>query len=265
MSDLDIMAGRRERNLVRLDDVTIDLVAEGRGPLIVLLPSRGRDSEDFDEVAAGLARAGFRVLRPQPRGACRSSGPLEGIRLQDLARDVARVIELEQAGPAVVAGHAFGSWVARMIAVDHPQLVRGIGLLAAAAKVIPPELRLAVQQAGDITLPEATRLAALARGFFLPGHDPRPWLSGWWEGAIRAQVCAVAATAQAEYWHAGTVPLLDLVSEHDPFKPRERWRESTEDFGNRVTFRLVPQASHALIPEQPAAVVEAVAAWAGEL
>ena len=62
------LAQERTRGLVKYDTVEIDLIAEGRGPLIVLLPSRGRDSEDYDEVAAGLAKEGFRVLRPQPRG-----------------------------------------------------------------------------------------------------------------------------------------------------------------------------------------------------
>ena len=47
----------RTRSLVKYDNVAIDLIAEGRGPLIVLLPSRGRDSEDYDEVAAGRAES----------------------------------------------------------------------------------------------------------------------------------------------------------------------------------------------------------------
>ena len=29
----------------------------------------------------------------------------------------------------------------------------------------------------------------------------------------------------------------------------------------RVTVKIIPNASHALIPEQPAAVVEAIADW----
>src|SRR5262245_38982378 len=43
----------RTREIVRQGDVAIDVIAEGTGPPIVLLPSRGRDSEDYDEVAAG--------------------------------------------------------------------------------------------------------------------------------------------------------------------------------------------------------------------
>src|SRR5690349_4792423 len=67
----------RTRELVRREGVTIEVISEGRGPVIVLLPSLGRDSEEFDPVAERLARAGFRVLRPQPRGYGRSIGPLQ--------------------------------------------------------------------------------------------------------------------------------------------------------------------------------------------
>src|SRR5215472_7635982 len=141
-------SGARTQELIRNNDVTIDLIAEGRGRLTVMLPSRGRGSEDYDEVAAGIARAGFRVLRPRPRGVMRSTGPLAGITLHDLAADVAFVIARENAGPAVIVGHAFGHFVARMTAVDHPHLVRGIALAAAAAKSYPVELAELVGKAG---------------------------------------------------------------------------------------------------------------------
>ena len=255
----------RSREIVRYDNVEIDLIAEGRGPLIVMLPSRGRDSEDFDDVASRLAEAGYRVLRPQPRGAGRSTGPLEGIRMQDLARDVAHVIARENAGPAVIAGHAYGNWVARMTATDHPALVRGIVLMAAAAKTYPDELRAAVQQSGDASLPDEQRLAALRKGFFLPPHDASVWLRGWAAAANKAQSVAASATKQAEYWQAGTVPMLDLVPDRDPFKPKEKWNESREEFGERVSVVVIPNASHALIPEQPDAVVDAILAWIAKL
>src|SRR5258705_1500085 len=96
----------RSREIVRYDNVEIDLIAEGRGPLIVMLPSRGRDSEDFDDVASRLAAAGYRVLRPQPRGAGGSTCPLAGIRLQDLGPDVAPVIARQKPGPSLLALHA---------------------------------------------------------------------------------------------------------------------------------------------------------------
>jgi pimeloyl-ACP methyl ester carboxylesterase len=259
-----ILAGKT-RETIKYGAVEIDLIAEGKGPLIVMLPSRGRDSEDFDDVAAGLAKEGFRVLRPQPRGAGKSTGPIDAIRMQDLAQDVAHVIEREKAGPAVIAGHAYGNWVARMTATDHPQLVRGIVLIAAAAKTFPDELRAVVQQAGDASLPAQTRLQALQRGFFLPGHDASVWLKGWAPAANKAQGMAATATKQAEYWQAGKVPMLDIVPDQDPFKPKDKWYESREEFGDRVTVTIINNASHALIPEQPQAVVDAITAWIRKL
>ena len=108
--------GQRTRQMVRYENVSIEVIAEGRGPLIVLLPSLGRDSEEFDPVAERLAAAGFRVLRPQPRGYGGSTGPMAGITLHDLARDVSVVVQRQNAGPAILAGHAFGHFVAKMTA-----------------------------------------------------------------------------------------------------------------------------------------------------
>lgn len=253
----------RTREVVAFGAVRIDVIAEGEGRLVVLLPSRGRGSEDFDEVAAGIAAAGYRVLRPQPRGAGASRGPADGIGMADLARDIAMVIEREAAGPAVIAGHAFGSWVARMTATAFPHVVRAIVLMAAASRHYPPELHAVVEAAGDLSRPVPERLAALSKGFFAPGHDPSPWLAGWAPEAVAIQRRAVAATPQASYWQAGDVSLLDLVAEHDPFKPRERWHETIEDFGTRGSVKVIADASHALLPEQPQAVVEAIVEWMG--
>ena len=240
-----VLAQERTRNLVGYDNVTIDVIAEGRGPLIVLLPSRGRDSEDYDEVAAGLAKEGFRILRPQPRGMLGSKGPLKEITLHDLARDVATVIARENAGPAVIVGHAYGNWVARMTAVDHPKLVRGVVLAAAAAKTFPARLSQLVSKSADMSVPEAERLAAMQDIFFAPGNDPRIWLKGWWA--------------------AGSVPLFDLQAGLDPFKPKGTENELKDEFPDRVTVAVIPGASHALLPEQPKAVVEAIAGWVRKL
>lgn len=234
-------------------------------PAIIMLPSLGRDSEDFDTVAAGLAARGFRVLRPQPRGILGSTGPLEGITLHDLARDIAEVIMQLGDGRAVVAGHAYGNWIARMTAADHPALVRGVAIIAAAAKSSPSHLGAVVTAAGDPRLTEAERLAALQEGFFAPGHDPRVWLTGWHPHVKAAQRGAAAAVDRALWWGAGSAPIFELQAEHDPFKPASMQGELKAEFGNRVTVEMIPGASHALIPEQPAAVVAALTRWTERL
>jgi pimeloyl-ACP methyl ester carboxylesterase len=236
-----------------------------------MLPSRGRAAEDFDEVAAGLAKAGFRILRPQPRGAGLSSGPMKGLSLHDFARDTAAVTRHEGGGPAVVVGHAFGNWVARMTAVDYPQLVRGVVIVAAAAKAYPAgftgakELSEAVRKSGDPGLPDGERLNYLRLAFFAPGNDAGVWLKGWYPEVDEAQFAAGRATKQSEWWSGGTAPLLDLQGALDPFKPRATMNEMREEFGERVTITAIPNASHALIPEQRVAAIDAIAAWVGKL
>jgi len=254
------------------DDIRIEVAVEGRGPLIVMLPSRGRGAEDFDDVAGELVKAGFRVLRPQPRGAALSLGPMQNLTLHDLAHDVAAVIRnAGDGGPAIIVGHAFGSWVARMIAIDHPELVRGVVMAAAAAKAYPAgfagakELSEAVRKSGDFTLPTSERLRYLRVAFFAPNSDARTWLQGWHPAADVIQLAAGRATQQSEWWSGGTVPLLDLQGELDPFKPRAMSNEMRDEFGERVSVVVIPNASHALMPEQPDAVAAAILAWIGML
>ena len=264
-------SAERTRNIIAYDDVRIDLIAEGAGPLVVLLPSRGRGSLDFDELAAGIAGAGFRVLRPQPRGVGESRGPMTGLTLHDFARDMAAVIGHEGGGPAVMVGHAFGNWVARMTAVDHPDLVRGVVIVAAAAKAYPNgfagarELSEAVRKAGDSKLPDEERLKYLQMAFFAPGHDPSVWLKGWYHEVDEMQFAAGRATKQSEWWSGGNVPLLDLQAADDPIKPRTMMNEIRDEFGDRATVIVIENASHALVPEQPAAVIQAIVGWMRKL
>jgi pimeloyl-ACP methyl ester carboxylesterase len=256
------MTAQRARKIIPAGAARIEVVAEGEGPLLVLLPSSSRDSDDFAAVAASFAAAGLRVLRPQPRGMAGSVGPMERLTLHDFAADVAAVIEAEGPGPAVVLGHAFGQWIARTLATDRPDLVRGVVLAAAAAKNAPSRLREQLARCMDTDLSVADRLAALRVAFFARGHDPVDWLSGWHKAAGAAQRAASAATPQSEWWTAGLAPVLDVQGEHDPWRPRDTLNQMRDDLGaDRVTVVVIPDASHALIPEQPEKLVAAVLDW----
>jgi pimeloyl-ACP methyl ester carboxylesterase len=250
--------------MVRQGAATIETVVEGDGPAIVMLPSLGRDGhEDFHDVAALLAAGGHRVLRPQPRGIGASVGPMEGVSLHDLAADVAAVIAELGDGRAVVLGHAFGHFVARMTAVDFPDRVRGVVLAAAAASTYRPEIAATPRRAADFSLSEAERLAALRLGFFVPGHDPTHWLTGWYPATQRMQIDSQEkqGVRREDWWHAGTAPFLELIPESDPFKPPAQWGEMRAAFGDRVATVIIHDASHALFPEQPEAVAAAILQW----
>ena len=128
---------------------------------------------------------------------------------------------------------------------------------------LPPTMRGFAElttYAGDPSLPEASRLECLSKAFFAPGHDPRVWLDGWYQAAHHAQSHARVNTPIDDYFSAGEhVPILDLQAEHDAvvipgiMKPY---------LGQRVTEALIRDAGHAMAPEQPRAMCDAIVQFA---
>lgn len=260
-----------ESSIVAHDDVRIEVLAQGAGPVIVILPSLGRSGADYDVVSANLASDGFRVLRPQPRGIGQSKGPMEDLSMHDLAADVASVLEHENQGPAIVVGHAFGNFVARQIANDRPDLVRGVVVAAASAGKVPPgstekpigpEMREAIDGPSNLSLPQEKQLEYLRKAFFAPGSDATVWLNGWYPETHHMESHAREHTPVDDYFAAGTAPILDLQAEADPVAPRRFSTVLKSMLGDRVTIVVIPNASHALMPEQPAAVSDAIASFA---
>jgi pimeloyl-ACP methyl ester carboxylesterase len=153
-----------------------------------------------------------------------------------------------------------------MTAVAHPELVRGVVVAGAAARNPPQEIQAAPRVAGNMALDDATRLAALRLAFFSPGHDAAPWLHGWYPRTQAMQAASSrGAVTQDAWWHAGRAPLLELIPDSDPFKPRQDWGQLKEEFGDRVTVKVIANASHALFPEQPDVVAQAIHEWAAAL
>ncbi len=228
----------------------------------VLLPSSLRDAGDFAELAARLAGRGYRVLRPVPRGMGRSTGSLAGLTLHALAGDVAHVIRaLGQGRPAVLLGHAAGHFIARVVDLDHPELVRGIVLAAAAARVFPPEVADAVDLIADSRRPRAERLMHLRRAFFAEGSDPQPWLDGWHPSLGPAYRAAARIPDKSQWWPVTHAPILDLQAADDPWRPPATRQELKDALGDRVTIRVIDRASHALPCERPDAVADAAIEW----
>jgi pimeloyl-ACP methyl ester carboxylesterase len=253
--------------VIERGDTRIEILSQGVGPLIVLLPSLGRGAEDFDAIATRVAATSFRVLRPQPRGIGQSKGPMSGIDLHDYANDIAAVIEHAANGPAFVVGHAFGNRVARLLATIRPDLVRAVSLVAAnvGRDPSPPNVRAAIRTSADPTAPEADRLAALQFAFFAPGNDARGWLSGWYPDVLAAQRIAGDKTSREEDYAAGRAPVLYLQPDHDPLAHVDNAEAYKHALGDRVTVVVIPHASHAAIAEQPEFIADELIKYARRL
>ncbi len=253
--------------MVTRGDARLEVLVQGRGRPIVLLPSLGRGAHDFDAIAVKLAQAGYRVLRPQPRGIGASRGPWEGVKLEDLAADIAAVVEANDAGPAFVVGHAFGNRVARTLATLRPELVRAVSLVAANVghKPSSPEVRAAIRLSADVTAPVAARLEALQFVFFAPGNDAGVWLEGWHPDVLAAQRIAGDLTPRSLDYAAGQAPVLYIQPGHDPLAHVEDAQEYKRALGGRITVVVIANAAHAVIAEQPDAVSDALIAYARKL
>jgi pimeloyl-ACP methyl ester carboxylesterase len=255
----------RTSEVVTVGEVTIETYIDGSGgPDVVLLPSYGRDGgDDFDPLTAVLADSGFRVLRPQPRGIARSRGPMTGVTLDDQGDDIARMLDKLGRGPAVILGHAYGNFIARVLATNHPEKVSAVILAAASGHTVTPAVNAAPFRAGDPGLSEDERLAALRLAFFAPGHDPSAWLTGWYPQTLATQHASVTAAGAAlkRYWTAGRAPVFEIIAALDPFHRRNEWPDLRSQLGSRVTTTVIEGASHALFPEQPAAVAHAVVGY----
>ena len=241
--------------------LSVDLC--GTGEAVVLLPSWARGAQDFADLMAALAMAGFYAIAVNPRGIDGSTGPLTGITLHDLAADVAGMIEALDAAPAHIVGHALGNRIARCLATDRPAVVKTVILLAAGGLVAPQhEAHEALKRTLTEDLPDAEWLRAIrTSSFFAPASDPMVWRQGWWPAVAAAQLAAVHASPQEEWWAAGTAPLLVIQGLEDGLAPPANGRALQEAFGDRVQLVELANAGHALLPEQPEAIAKAVVAF----
>lgn len=229
------------------------------GPLVLLMPSLGRGAVDFDDLGERLGAAGYRAQAVNPRGVARTSALPAAESLHDYAADLAALIALAGTGPAHVIGHAFGNRVVRCLASESPELVQSVTLLACGGQVEPDdEARNALFRCFEPGLPEAELMEAVRTAFFAPGNDPSVWRQGWWPAAARAEAAAVRATDPATWRHAGRAPLLIVQGLQDRVAPPENGRLLKRELGDRVTLVEIEGAGHALLPEQPAAIAEAV-------
>ena len=99
--------------------------------------------------------------------------------------------------------------------------------------------------------------------FFADGNDiPDHWTRGWHTKTAIAQGKAVAASADDESWHcAGGVPMLIVQPMQDRIAPIENAYALRDKCPQEVEIVEVQNAGHALLPEQPEAVAEAVLAF----
>lgn len=236
----------------------------------MLLPGQGRGPKGLTGLSRHLISAGYRVVLPEPRGFGESRSRLDGVTLRELADDVALAIRASGDAPVLVAGHAFGNRVARMLAATHTELVRGIVLLAAGGKFAPrPEVMSLLRVVQNNAEPLEQRVAAARAVLYGPKSSVAVEdmeLDEVSADTIRAQTGDPARPVPIDsWWNGGTAPMLVIQGLSDVIAPPENGRSLAADNPSRVTLVEFADLGHGMTHERPDLLAETISTWAKTL
>lgn len=233
----------------------------------VLIASARREASDFNELTASLVQAGYRTLAVEAPGIGDSDLPEGTVNLYDLAEGIKAVVDAEVSGPetaVAVIGHAFGNRVARAAATRYPGVFNAVVLIAAGGKnPIEPRANQALKNCFNPVRTASQRLDDLRYAFFADGNDiPDYWRRGWHIKTALMQGAASPATPDTLWLAGGEGDMLVVQGSHDRIAPKADTADVLQQqFPKRVEVVVIPNTGHALLPERPDEIAEAVMAF----
>lgn len=251
------------QRVIAQGDLNIEIFSKGEGPPVLMHPGAFRPAEDLQALGDRIAEAGYRAVAINARGMGRSVGPTEGVTTGAFSSDLWMVADALGLSEVHLLGHAFGNRVVRRASAEQSGRVLSITLLSAGGE-IGPSSRFA-ELAGRYLNPELQRqqrLAALREAFFAPGHESDDWADILEPKAFRWGVDV--QEGMAAWYQGGTAPMLIIHGLQDLVAPPQNaWNLAIM----RPNARLIaiPNCGHAMLPEQPVAIANAVIAFLLEL
>jgi 3-oxoadipate enol-lactonase/4-carboxymuconolactone decarboxylase len=251
----------------------VDLACEVAGPegapWIAFSNSLGGTMEAWDGVVERLSRR-YRCLRYDTRGHGRSGTSDRAVTMDDLAADLAGLLDAVGAEPAHIVGLSLGGMMAQALAASSPARVRSLTLIATAPHLPPPEPwreRAATVRARGMA---AVADAVIARWFTTPFYTSSPavvervrdrFLASDPKGYARCAE-AIAAMDLRPRLGAITAPTLVAAGSDDPVVPPAL----AEDLRARIKgagLVVLPGAAHLISVERPDALAWHIARHVG--
>ena len=238
------------------------LLHYGSGESVLLYPSLGRPGTDFDSLASDLARSGFHAIAINPPGIATTLATWAN--LGAIAEELWAIVDTAQLGRVILVGHAFGNRVMRATSAARPGDVAALVLLACGGDVAPdPEVVADLTDCFDARIDPSAHERAVKAAFFAAANDVGEWRNGWFADLAQRQREAVANSNFNDFALGGTAPCLvvqgldDLVA-----PPPNAWNLVARRPRTRVL--ALPDCGHAILPEQPRSVSEAVVSFLRE-
>lgn len=234
------------------------------GPTLVFVHYWGGSADTWDGVLVHLP-PGQATVRFDQRGWGTSQALPGPYHLDQLADDLARVVETRVSGPFVLVGHSMGGKASQLVAARRPAGLVGLVLLAPAPPQPPAtvteEYRQGLAHAYDspetvqhaldqiltaTPLPTTVRAAAV-RDSLAAGTEAR---HAWPLHGIAQDITRAAQDIE--------VPVTVLTAENDRVEPPRVVRDHLLPYIPHATLTTVPAAGHLLPAEAPGAVATAL-------
>ncbi|GAB5488807.1 MAG: hypothetical protein Pars2KO_23770 [Parasphingorhabdus sp.] len=235
----------------------------GKGDPVILLASAGREASDFNELVTALNIAGYRTIAIDAHGIKNSTLPKGEFSLFDMADDVAAVADAESNPDEKISvvGHAFGNRLARAFTSRNDERIDKVVLIASGgAKAIPEKANTALRNIFDPRRTVGQRTSDIDYGFFAEGNAiPDFWIVGWHTQTAILQGKAKGTDVYDQWGAGGTKPMLVLQAAEDTIAPpQDAGIPLAQQYPDRVKLVVIPNAGHALLPEQPDVIAEEV-------
>lgn len=234
-------------------------------PPVVFSNSLGTDFRTWDAVVAPLADR-YRILRYDTRGHGLSDAPKGAYAIEQLADDLAGVMDVAGIERAVICGLSVGGVTAQQLHKAHPGKVQALILCDTAAKIGDADMW---QQRIDMALGEgglASMASAVIQRWFsyeYPTQHPIE-VDGWRNMLIRTPAVGYAGVSHAlrdgdlrDHCASIDVPTLAVCGADDGATTPAMVKALAEAIPT-ATYLEIPDAGHLPCIEQPAILAEAI-------
>jgi len=244
-----------------------DTGAPGTGTPVLLLHELGGSSASFAGVTAQLA--GRRVIAPDYRGAGRSEKPVAPFGIDDVADDIAALLDALGVAQVDVIGAALGCYIGTSLALRHAACVRRLVLCAVAPEI---DARTAdylrqraprVREGGMRAAVDASLKNAFPEAHAAIRAEYRPrWLANDPAGFAALSLALADYVVNPGVWARIRQPTLVLSGAHDFLWPRELGHTLAGQIPG-ARFSVLENAGHFPHLQDPAELARQAAAFFG--
>lgn len=242
--------------------IHVNCMGPADGEPLLLLHSLGTDMRVWDPQAQALA-ARFRVVRLDLRGHGLSDVPEGPYTIEQMARDVLKVLDGLEIMKCHVGGLSVGGMVAQSMAAQAPHRVASL-VLVDTAMAIPPaqawiERAAAVRKHGTGSVADAVVARWVTPAYLAVSgaHALRAMLLSTKAEGYAATAEAIAAADLQGQTRQLRMPALVLVGEHDVATPVAEARALAQAIPG-ARMQVIPGAAHIPTLQAAGAITEAM-------